>query len=68
MPEDNKEERQNLAYLVRTWEAACKIEHPTPDEQNFRVALAKKLGAIWGLRELRDKVITGPVAANRPAR
>lgn len=63
-----KEELQERAQLVRIFEAACGIEHPTPDEHNFRIACAKKLGTAFGLKEVRPLVIAGPVApaASRP--
>lgn len=44
-----KEELQQQAYLVRAWEAACKIEYPTPKELRFRIAVARKLGTAWKL-------------------
>lgn len=56
-----KEELQERAQLIRIHEANCGIEHPSIDEANFRVAIMKQIGTRFGLRELRDKVITGPV-------
>jgi hypothetical protein len=56
-----KEEAQERALLVRQFEAACKIEHPTSDELNFRIALMKSLGRAFNLKCVRDKEITGPV-------
>ena len=56
-----KEELQERAQLVRIHEANCQIEHPTADEMNFRLAIMKKLGEQYGLRELRKVVIEGPV-------
>jgi hypothetical protein len=56
-----KEELQERAQLVRIHEANCQIEHPTPDEANFRVAVMKKIGLEFGLRELRGTLIAGPV-------
>ena len=56
-----KEELQERAQLVRVHEANCHIEHPTPDEQNFRLAIMKQLGLAYNLRELRRAEITGPV-------
>lgn len=61
MNQRSKEEIQELSLTTRAWEAACKIEHPTADELNFRIALAKKLGLSLGLRELRNLKIEGPV-------
>jgi hypothetical protein len=56
-----KEDLQERAQLVRVHEANCDIEHPTPDELNFRLAIMKKLGECYSLKELRAKEITGPV-------
>lgn len=65
----SKEELQERAQLVRIHEANCKIEFPTPEEANFRIAIMKQIGTAYGLRELRDKQITGPVqqTPSRPA-
>ncbi len=52
-----KEDLVERAQIVRTFEASCKIDHPTDDERNFRVALMKKLGTSWGLKELRAVTI-----------
>lgn len=62
-----KEELQERAQLVRIHEANCHIEHPTADEQNFRLAIMKKIGASYNLRELRSAQIDGPVKAGTPA-
>ncbi len=64
MPIATKEEMQERAQLVRVHEANCQIDHPTADESNFRMAIMKKLGECYSLRELRSKEITGP--APRP--
>jgi len=53
---------QERAYLVRCLEASAKIEHPTEEERNFRVAIMKKLGAGFGLKEVRALNITGPAS------
>ena len=58
-----KEELQERAQLVRLHEANCHIEHPTADELNFRLAVMKKIGFGFGLREVRQAEITGPVVA-----
>ena len=55
-----KEELQERAQLVRIHEANCQLEHPSPEEMNFRIAIMKQLGTAYQLRELRDKQITGP--------
>jgi len=62
-----KEELQERAQLVRIHEANCKIEYPTRDEANFRVAIMKKIGFQFALRELRPANIDGP-ALNTPPR
>jgi hypothetical protein len=55
---------------VRIHEANCKIEYPTPEEANFRIAIMKQLGREFGLKELRGSAIGGPVTATaaRPVR
>lgn len=68
MPAIAKEELQARAQLVRCLEATCQIEHPSPEEANFRVAIMKKLGQEYGLRELRGASFAGPVAPNQPAK
>lgn len=64
-----KEELQERAQLVRIHEANCRIEFPSPDEANFRIAIMKQLGSSYNLRELRMKTFAGPVTATaqRPA-
>ncbi|HEV2210981.1 MAG TPA: hypothetical protein VG167_19585 [Verrucomicrobiae bacterium] len=58
-----KEQLQERAQLVRIHEANCHIEYPTPEEANFRLAIMKQLGREYGLKELRNVAITGPVTA-----
>ena len=55
-----KEELQERAQLVRVHEANCQIEHPSPEEMAFRLAIMKKLGEQYSLKELRAKEIVGP--------
>lgn len=64
-----KDQLQERAHLVRIHEANCQIEYPTPDEANFRVAIMKQLGREFGLKEIRNAAITGPIVttAVRPA-
>lgn len=57
-----KEELQELAQLVRIHEANCNVPYPTPQELNFRLAIAKKLAEAYGLKELRPATITGPAS------
>lgn len=55
MAEDRTEAKaKETAYVVRSFEASCKIEHPTTEERNFRIALMKRLGLAFGLKEVRD--------------
>ena len=61
-----KEELQLRAQLVRIHEANCQIEHPTPEEANFRVAIMKQLGREFALKELRAASIAGPVLGGAP--
>jgi hypothetical protein len=56
-----KEELQERAQLVRIHEANCKIEFPTPEEANFRIATMRALGRALNLRELRALQVSGPV-------
>ena len=56
-----KEKIQSRTHLVRIHEANCKIEFPTPDEANFRIAVMKKLGRDFALKQVRAAAITGPV-------
>lgn len=64
----SKEELQERAQLVRLFEASCQIQHPTPDESNFRLAIMKKIAATYGLKELKTATITGPATgATKPA-
>ncbi|MGA2751638.1 MAG: hypothetical protein ABSG59_22970 [Verrucomicrobiota bacterium] len=60
-----KEELQERAQLIRIHEANCHIEYPTPDEANFRIAVMKKIGLTFGLRELRAAAISGPVTTTQ---
>ena len=63
-----KEELQERAQLVRLYEASCQIQHPTADESNFRLALMKRIGVDYGLKEMRNVEITGPVKSSHQAR
>jgi hypothetical protein len=65
-----KEQLQERAQLVRIHEANCKIDFPTPEEANFRIAVMKQLGRDLGLKEVRVAAITGPVltSALRPVK
>ncbi len=55
-----KEQLQERAQLVRIHEANCKIEYPTPEEANFRLAVMKALGLELGLKEVRSATIESP--------
>ncbi len=52
-----KEQLQERALLVRIHEANCGILFPTPLEENFRVAIMKKLATTCDLKELRTATI-----------
>lgn len=62
-----KEELQERAQLVRIFEAACQIQHPTEEELRFRLAVMKKLAQEYGFRELRGAGLFGP-AVTPPAK
>ena len=62
-----KEDLQERAQLVRIHEANCKIEYPTRDEANFRLAIMKRIGLQFALKEVRSASIDGPVV-NIPIR
>src|SRR6266705_2726395 len=55
-----KEDLQERAQLVRIHEANCKIEYPTRDEANFRLAIMKRIGLQFALKEVRSASIDGP--------
>jgi hypothetical protein len=59
-----KEQLQERALLVRIHEANCQVLFPSAVEQNFRVAIMKKLAAVCELRELRAATIAPP--ADKP--
>ncbi len=61
-----KEELLERAQLVRIHEANCRIEYPTREEANFRLAIMKKIGWRFALKEVRPARIEGPVAATTP--
>ena len=63
MPDD-KETASERAQLTRLFEASCKIDFPTKDESNFRLALMKKLGVAFRLAEVKPLTITGPSTAD----
>lgn len=60
---DEKEKSEmgkTFTALVRIHEANCHIDFPNETEQNFRIAIMKKLAAELGLRELKPMAIDGP--------
>jgi len=61
-----KENLQERAQLVRIHEANCHIEYPNHDEANFRLAIMKKLGLSFTLKELRPATIDGPKRPSNP--
>jgi hypothetical protein len=58
-----KESQQERAQLVRIHEANCKIEYPTRDEANFRLAIMKRIGLAFVLKEVRAAAIDGPAVS-----
>jgi hypothetical protein len=51
---------KTFTALVRIHEANCKLEFPSADEQNFRMAIMKKIAKHLDLAELRQAKIQGP--------
>jgi len=69
MPAPTKEENQSRAQLVRVFEASCHVDYPTPEELNFRIAVAKQIGLAFALKEVRKVEIAGPATpATTPQR
>ena len=60
-----KEQLQERAQLVRIHEANCQIQHPTPEEANFRIAVMKLLGREFALKELRTSAITSSMSLGK---
>ena len=63
---DKSEINTERAQLVRLYEANAGIDYPSADDLNFRLAVAKKLGLAFSLREVRPLVIAGPVTQAPP--
>lgn len=64
----DNEKGMTFTALVRLHEANCAIQFPSDVEQNFRIAIMKKLAAELGLPELKNLTITGPGrGVQRPA-
>ena len=61
----SKEQLQERAQLVRIHEANCQVEHPTPTELAFRLAIMKKIALEYRLKELRLATLDGPATAQR---
>lgn len=60
MAEERDDMGKTFTALVRVHEANCKLEFPSPEEQNFRIAIMKKIGLSLSLAEVRQAQITGP--------
>jgi len=58
-----KEQCAERAQLVRLYEASAGVDYPSVDELNFRIALMKRIGLSFGLREVQPLTITGPATA-----
>jgi hypothetical protein len=50
---------KTFTALVRIHEANVKIEYPSEQEQNFRVAIMKKIAQVLELADLRQLGIAG---------
>jgi predicted PP-loop superfamily ATPase len=61
-----KEELQERAQLVRIHEANCRIEYPSKDEANFRLAIMKRFGLQFALKEVRQAQVEGPSTSTAP--
>ena len=53
---------QEAAQLVRAFEASCRIDCPSEQEKQFRLALMVKLGLAFKLGGLRKRYIFGGLA------
>jgi hypothetical protein len=60
MPEERDEMGKTFTALVRIHEANCRLDFPSPEEQNFRIAIMKKIGVALALAEVRPSKINGP--------
>ena len=56
-----KEELQERAQLVRIHEANCRIEYPSKDEANFRLALTMSGGSYATFLDTASVVVLGSV-------
>lgn len=60
MAEERDDMGKTFTALVRVHEANCRLEFPSPEEQNFRIAIMKKIGLSLNLVEVRQTQIHGP--------
>ena len=60
MAEERDDMGKTFTALVRVHEANCRLEFPSPEEQNFRIAIMKKIGLSLGLADVRQIQIQGP--------
>jgi len=51
---------KTFTALVRIHEANCHLEYPSEIEQNFRIAIMKKIAQDLNLQELRPATLGGP--------
>jgi hypothetical protein len=65
MPELTKEQLQERAQLCRILDSLCHIEHPTAEEYAGRLAVIKKIGVCYGLKEMRSVSIQGSTPTPR---
>ncbi len=62
----SKEELQERAQLIRLYEAACNIAHPSDEDIRFRAALMRKIGVKYDLREMRNWTVGVPAGGVPP--
>lgn len=66
MATTTKEELQERAQLIRIHEGNCRLVYPSVDDANFRIAIMKKIGFAFGLKEVRNATIAGPIQTTPP--
>ena len=56
----DEEKGKTFTAKVRILEAVAKIDFPSEEEHNFRIAIMKSIGLDLKLAEMRTVSITGP--------
>lgn len=54
--------------IVRIFEATCQIQFPNEEQQNFCIALMKKIARRMSLPELKNSQIAGPITQSERQR